>query len=319
MYLAVFIFVSVGCEVIHGAGFDASVDFEPSTFMPMLGLSMNSRKLLTLVLLGSSLSAPALAGIVVDGNIDDWLTPGGKATWTVNNPGINRAEEDKTGSGAYYLSPGWGGQAYDAEALFATIIGDKLFIALATGHNPATTTNVGANVFGAGDFAIDFGRNKSFEMGINTYRVNGHASDTFGDLGGVYRVTDWYYGLWNAAGEEAAKSKTDSTPDRAHPTSIKDGNKLGDATYAVSSAPQTGYGKNLNDPHYFYEMSVDLSLLRAGGWDGSSPFDIHWTQNCANDSISVDPANYVPEPGSMALLTAGLLGIAGIRRKKLAG
>lgn len=279
---------------------------------------MLSRKLLTIVFLGSTIATPALAGIVVDGNIDDWLTPGDKATWSVNNPGIHRAVEDQTGSGAFYLSPGWGGQAYDSEALFATIIGEKLFIALATGHNPTITTDAGANRFGAGDFAIDFGRNKTFEMGINTYRASTNASDAFGDVGGVYRVTDWYYGLWNAAGKEAAKSTTDKTPDQTHPTSIRAGTKLGSATYAVSSAPKTGYGVNLSDQHYFYEMSVDLSLLRAGGWDGSSAFDIHWTQNCANDSISVDPANYVPEPGSMALLTAGLLGLAGMRRRKLA-
>ena len=61
-------------------------------------------------------------------------------------------------------------------------------------------------------------------------------------------------------------------------------------------------------------MSVDLSLSRDAGWDGSA-FNIHWTENCANDSILVDPGQYVTEPGSLALLGLGLFGMMGLRRR----
>ena len=88
----------------------------------------------TLALLGSALAGQASAGIVVDGNINEWLS--NTTTWATSNAGIHRTVEDQTGNNSVRLSPGYGGQAYDAEAIFATIEGSKLFIALATGHNP---------------------------------------------------------------------------------------------------------------------------------------------------------------------------------------
>ena len=170
----------------------------------------------------------------------------------------------------------------DAEALFARIESGKLFIALATGHNPLTKTS--GNNYGAGDFAIDFGKDGSYELGINFRVPNGtSAIDSFGQHAGVYAVSDWYYGFWDAAGNQ-----TSNNPDPAHPTSIKSGEKLGDATFAYSTTAKTGYGSYANDGHYFYEMSVDLGLLSGAGWDGSA-FNIHWTENCANDSILVPP------------------------------
>ena len=123
----------------------------------------------TLALLGSALAGQASAGIVVDGNINEWLS--NTTTWATSNAGIHRTVEDQTGNNSVRLSPGYGGQAYDAEAIFATIEGSKLFIALATGHNPLTKTS-GGN-YGAGDFAIDFGKNGSYEVGVNFRNPNG--------------------------------------------------------------------------------------------------------------------------------------------------
>lgn len=246
--------------------------------------------------------------IVVDGNIDEWLSS--KATWAPVNAAIHSTIEDQTGNG--YLNPGYGGQAYDAEALYATILGNKLFIALATGHNPLTQTS--GNNYGAGDFAIDFGKDGSYELAINYKNPNGvSASDNFGDQGGLYAVSEWYYGLWQAPG-----SYNPGNAMRSNPTSIKSGTKLGVAEFAYSTVAKTGYGAYANDGHYFYEMSVDLDLLRNNGWDGSA-FNIHWAENCANDTIIVDPDQRVPEPASMALFGVAIFSLLAMRRRVKAG
>ncbi len=94
------------------------------------------------------------------------------------------------------------------------------------------------------------------------------------------------------------------------------GTYVGLADLAIS-AGKTGYGAKTSDVHYFYEIGLSLDLLRDAGWKGES-FDIHWTENCANDSILVDPPARVPEPGTLALLPLGLVSLAALRRRKSA-
>lgn len=275
--------------------------------------------LIHLALLASLAGSSGAQAIVIDGNLSDWGVQrnAGAAGWVPTaNSDIQYTIEDQHAS---YLNPGYGGQAYDAEAMYATIAKDtdnqwKLFIALATGHNPNTLDKPSSNSFGAGDFAIDFGKDGTYEMGINIQHVissNG-AKENFGVLGGVYTNPTWALGLWNSAG-----SYDPNHPDAANPTHMTAGTYIGMANLAYTTVGQTGYGEWASDTHYFYEMSVSLSLLTSAGWDGGA-FDIHWTQNCANDSILVDPPSpsRVPEPGTLALLPMGMVGLIALRRRK---
>jgi len=118
---------------------------------------MKSSRIISAALFGVALSSQAFAGIVVDGNLADWGIVRGSTSW-VPSAGTHYTVEDAKGNGSYYLSPGWGGQAYDAEAMYARIEGSSLFIALATGHNSRTLNNPAGNSFGAGDFAIDLAK-----------------------------------------------------------------------------------------------------------------------------------------------------------------
>lgn len=266
-----------------------------------------------LALLCSTLSVSNAFAYTIDGSLSDWgVTQNIGASGWIPSAGIHYTLEDQHGS---YLNPGYGGQAYDAEALYATIADNRLYIALATGHNPNTLHNPAKNSYGAGDFAIDFGQDGTYELGINIQHVilADGTKEGFGVEGGVYANPTWALGLWTTNGQY-----NPGTPDPTHPTHLTAGDLLGMAELAYTTMGQTGYGAWAGDKHYFYEMSVDLNLLSLGGWNGQA-FNIHWTENCANDSIIVDPpAAHVPEPGTLALLPLGALGILALRRHRSA-
>lgn len=266
-----------------------------------------SQTLLTCALcmgLGQAWALP----ITVDGNLADWgINP---ATWLPSDPRIQYKIEDQTGKTNAYLNPGWGGQAYDAEALYALVQGGRLYVALATGHDPRTLHKPSANSYGAGDFFLDFGKNGTYELAVNINHKLPHGFETAFVEGGVYRVTTYAFGLFQETDPGYPLSPT------LRPAYLTAGEYLGMAALAYTTHFVKDWGAWKDDEHYFYEWGLDLDLLRQAGWDGGA-FNIHWTMNCANDTIWLDPpAPYdVPAPGTLALLPLGLVGLAALRRR----
>lgn len=253
---------------------------------------------LLLVVFNADINASSSpSGFSVDGDLSDWgISKNGNVTDWTPAMGISYIVEDQHPEWGQPLEPGYGGQKYDAEALYTSRDETSLFVALATGHNPETINNPSGNSFGAGDFAIDFGQDGSYEVGINI-KPNW---DGFGIVAGVYSVTEWAYGLW-------ADDTTPGYVNKEHPTSIVRGDLLGTASLSISG-PQSGFGEWGNDDHFFYEMGLNLDLLTAAGWQGDN-FNVHWTQNCGNDSIMVESSTTVPTPGTLMLLIAGFIGL----------
>jgi len=248
----------------------------------------------------------------VDGDLKDWLAgaPTGQASdWTPRSDIVIKSMiEDQTGASTY-LDPGWGGQAYDAEAVYVHRSTTHIHIAVVTGRAP------GAGGYVAGDIAIDFGLDDVFDLGIVTLADGVGLGNTQGDL---YTVSEWNYGLWSAPGVVGDPLSTEYGA--LHPASVKVGNKVGGVDLEYREFTYNGVGGDLGeyagDTHYVIETAISLDLIGKINPDLlNQSFLVHWTMACANDFVEVDPPGAsVPAPGPLALMLLGLLPL--VRRSR---
>ena len=269
----------------------------------------NIRIAIAAALLGST---PYAMAYTIDGNISDWgvTSTGNASDWTPNS-GVEYAVSDQVNSslsGGYvvnYTAPsnlGYGGQAYDAEAVYLDYDSTYLYYAVVTGR-PENVSQ-----YPAGDIAFDFGSDGSYEFGVETRGNNGYSK---GDL---VQVSNWALGNpYPAAGvTEIQSGSVVANTDFVYGSKIED---IGQYIYP--------YYSSTDDNHYVLEGRIALAdfSLYAG-----QNFTIHWTMGCGNDEIHLastlpgtppGPGGEVPVPGTGLLLGGSLIGWTLHRRRQL--
>jgi len=211
-----------------------------------------------------------------------------------------------------------GGATYDIKSATVTRSGNQLAISIATGFagHAGIATYAHAKGIGYGDVFLASSWNP---FGNDAKHKNDNAANG----------TDWSYGLnldnrWSNTGgtfrlfELNGSNAADILTSQSFMTCAmgsqcyyRDGQATAVKTTSASVRNTGLAGTWTINPNQSIVFNIDI-----GGTVLASYGDIamHWGETCQNDVI--EGVTVVPEPGSLALFGLGIVGLAGLRRKR---
>jgi hypothetical protein len=252
--------------------------------------------LLSVVALVVGTSAPAGATLLTD-LFGVTLSVGGAGTFNNSWVPVSSTADYFTDDNwsAYFGRPAHGGELFDIEAIYFDNDVDNAYVAVVTSFRVPGGVSFLGDTIHAGDLAVDLGGG-AHDIGIDIDGETGQVADT--------APGNWFQSNANFVAEVG-------------PTNFAGGVALGTANVTAYNygLVERGYGT------YVFEVTVARDYLRNPS--AGDPIGLQWTMGCRNDVIRLrgdfdGETPPVPEPGTLALLGTGLVGLAGmaIRRRK---